>query len=506
MTQQRSTTIIIFIALLSVFCLWLIFGSGKTGVSANTLASYDQTEVVNDSQFTNESSALLIRDNGLNEKLAERFRLTVEYIEKGQNERAIAELNEIIRQQPTAIEPYINLASVYANSNEFELASETLKKAIGVNQNTSILFQGLQEVYAAQAALAYQNALEENKNDASSIVLDLPVINTLMVDKPSDIEQGLISSNETLQIELTEKDLELKLIRQNLAQALKEKNELIESSSEVSQVAQVSNDELQEIVGKNAQLQEQLQQVENEISNLKNAYEAQLDELKKQSEIELIALQKQSEAKLLEVQKQSEAALILMRQELDLQTEKIAKVEVEQTDDQVVLSSLEPQTLASVEPVSVDEQAVAEQVNEQTVESAQIEQVEASPLENTTSDDAQEKDQVAIDLVKSWAKSWSAQDVESYVQHYESEFRPSSGISNKQWREQRQVRLTNKTYIKVKVYDFKVKEEGDQFSVRFFQHYQSNNVDDTIVKELVFKKVNADWSEAKIVQENVVSS
>ena len=140
MTQQRSTTIIIFIALLSVFCLWLIFGSGKTGVSANTLASYDQTEVVNDPQFTNESSALLIRDNSLNEKLAERFRLTVEYIEKGQNERAIAELNEIIRQQPTAIEPYINLASVYANSNEFELASETLKKAIGVNQNTSILF------------------------------------------------------------------------------------------------------------------------------------------------------------------------------------------------------------------------------------------------------------------------------------------------------------------------------------------------------------------------------
>jgi len=68
------------------------------------------------------------------------------------------------------------------------------------------------------------------------------------------------------------------------------------------------------------------------------------------------------------------------------------------------------------------------------------------------------------------------------------------------------IRLTNKTYIKVKVYDFEVKEEGDQFSVKFFQHYQSNNVDDTIVKELVFKKVNADWSEAKIVQENVVSS
>ena len=157
--------------------------------------------------------------------------------------------------------------------------------------------------------------------------------------------------------------------------------------------------------------------------------------------------------------------------------------------------------MASIESASVDEQ-----VNEQIVASVQVEPVEASPQENTTSDDAQEKDQVAIDLVKSWAKSWSAQDVESYVQHYESEFRPSSGISNKQWREQRQVRLTNKTYIKVKVYDFEVKEDGDQFSVKFFQHYQSNNVDDTIVKELVFKKVNADWSEAKIVQENVVSS
>jgi len=220
MTQKRSIKIVIFVALL---CLVLLWGANRSSNEAESLPGLNESS----EQQVSDASALVIRDASLNRKLAERFRLTVGFIEKGQDERAIAELNEIIRQQPTAIEPYINLASVYAKSNDIDRASETLINAIEVNKNTSVLFTSLQKIYAAQAALAYQRALEVDTVSEKELTVSLPVIDTLMVDKPNDTEQSLISDNEDLQQQLDDSVAELKSLRQSLAQALKEKNELV---------------------------------------------------------------------------------------------------------------------------------------------------------------------------------------------------------------------------------------------------------------------------------------
>jgi len=461
MTQKRSIIIVIFASLLCLVLLWGVNRSSDDAEQRGLNANPEQ----NLSEKTGDTSALLIRDASLNEKLAERFRLTVGFIEKGQNERAIAELNEIIRQQPNAIEPYINLAAVYAKSNDIDRASKTLIKAIDVNKNTSVLFKGLQKVYAAQAALAYQSALEVNVvND--DLAVSLPVIDSLMIDKPNNVEQGLISTNEGLQQQLDDNVAEMKALRQSLAQALKEKNELVVSSPVVEGAgsAEVDNESAELLFQQKAQL---------EIDELKKEHAEQLNELQTQFDTQVLALQRQ----------------------IDLQTAMLVEVD---------LKPGEVAPASSVDEV-LDTKEVAVNTEEPVVKQPELVQV-ISPEASDNSDVEDQKNNTAINLVKAWARSWAAQDVDTYVSHYEANFRPNSGLSNQKWREQRQVRLTNKSFINVNVDDFVVEEQGDQFSVTFSQHYKSNNVDDTITKRLVFKKKSDDWSQAKIVQEQVVSS
>jgi len=115
------------------------------------------------------------------------------------------------------------------------------------------------------------------------------------------------------------------------------------------------------------------------------------------------------------------------------------------------------------------------------------------------------RERQAIDLVQSWARSWSAQDVSAYVSHYADNYSSSRSITRAQWLEQRRIRLTNKEFIRVNVNSFKVKDLGSQFSVTFSQYYQSNTVDDTVTKRLIFDKNTSDWSKSKIVNERLVS-
>jgi len=449
MTQKRSIIIVIFVALL---CLVLLWGANRSSNEAESLPGLNESS----EQQVSDASALVVRDASLNRKLAERFRLTVGFIEKGQDERAIAELNEIIRQQPTAIEPYINLASVYAKSNDIDRASETLINAIEVNKNTSVLFTSLQKIYAAQAALAYQRALEVDTVSEKELTVSLPVIDTLMVDKPNDTEQSLISDNEDLQQQLDDSVAELKSLRQSLAQALKEKNELV-----------VNTDGSNTVLGIKSETPEFPQQ----------QTQLAIDELNKQHEQQLSTLQTQFDTKVLALQRQ-----------IDLQTAMLVEADLK----------------ASELPTSSVDDVASVQKNATDVKQPEIVKIiSPEPPKNEVND---QQSNIAINLVKAWARSWAAQDVDTYVSYYAVNFRPSSGLSNQQWREQRQTQLTNKTFISVGVDDFVVEERGNQFSVTFSQHYKSNNVDNTITKRLVFKKQSNDWSQAKIVQERLVSS
>ena len=156
----------------------------------------------------------------------------------------------------------------------------------------------------------------------------------------------------------------------------------------------------------------------------------------------------------------------------------------------------EPVTPEPVKPVQV---AVADTQQQIDAEKKRQERIAAQAL-------AEKREKNAINAVQRWAAAWSSQDVQSYVANYVDGYIPrGSGLSHNQWVSQRRDRLGNKKFINVKVSRFKIKDLGGRFSVRFSQNYKSNTINDTITKTLVFEKREDDWSDAKIVNENVVS-
>ena len=150
-----------------------------------------------------------------------------------------------------------------------------------------------------------------------------------------------------------------------------------------------------------------------------------------------------------------------------------------------------PPVAAVTAPVDNSQQIAAEKKRQQEAAAAALEQM---------------REKNAISAVQRWAAAWSSQDVQSYVSNYVNNYVPGgSDISHSEWVSQRQDRLGNKKFIDVKVSRFKVEDLGQRFSVSFSQNYKSNTINDTITKQLIFVKGSDDWSNAKIVTENVVS-
>jgi hypothetical protein len=103
--------------------------------------------------------------------------------------------------------------------------------------------------------------------------------------------------------------------------------------------------------------------------------------------------------------------------------------------------------------------------------------------------------------VSSWAAAWSAQNVIEFVGHYAPDYRVS-GKTRQQWLADRREKLTNKSFIRVKVSDFEQTEQANgQIRVQFRQNYRSNTIADTVTKRLTFQQFNGDW---KIVGERIV--
>jgi len=103
--------------------------------------------------------------------------------------------------------------------------------------------------------------------------------------------------------------------------------------------------------------------------------------------------------------------------------------------------------------------------------------------------------------VESWARAWSARDVDAYLAAYGAEFAPADGSNRGQWEQSRRTRLQQSGFIKVGLANMKMVEHGPEHAlISFDQHYESDAFRDDVRKTLIMKKVGADW---KIVEETV---
>ena len=403
--------------------------------------------------------------------LKRRFNESNEAIANGQWQLAITGLETIITDFPTIIEPYLNLASVYAEQQQLENARLTLLRGFEANPKAGLLFDHLKKVHGELAATSYRQALDTKAPSSTQARFSLARVSDIITQEDNSkriamLEQQLLDTQSQNDSSINE------------AQAQK----LLALEAKLSEIESVSSAKI-------------------------TSYAKELDALKVQlaEQSQLLPQSQKSErdalARVVLAEQEAATKIADVTKELELQKEMLA--------DAQTLSDQQSTALAKAEQ-NLQSQALTLQNAQSEIEKIRsaaklIEQ----PTVTTASVDANAVDRSrelqAIELVESWARAWSAQDVAAYVSHYAEDYSSSRSITRDQWLEQRRVRLTNKEFINVNVTSFKVKDLGSQFSVTFSQYYQSNTVDDTVFKRLVFDKRSDDWSGAKIVNERLVS-
>lgn len=485
---------ILLTALAALALLWLLFagqskkaevdGQASQGNPSTLVSSIQPIAEANATAPGVASGSLNVRTkanqiDSLNDDdlidLTRRFDAANSAIDSGQMQSAIRDLESITSDFPSVVEPYLNLASIYAEQQQLEKARATLLKGFDANPKAGLLFDHLKKVHGALAASSYRQAIDTSTSSNSAVKITL--------SRASSIVTQLDQSNKIAALQ--------KQVKDKQSQA-----ETVVNESQAKKILALEN---------------KLKEVESSNLTEQAGFEQSLGGLKKQ-------LAEQSQALLLSQAAEREALARVVRAEQDA-SNKIAEINKELALQQASL--LVSQALVSQQS---DALAKAEQQS-QTLALREIESVKLAKEAKNAADLAaatvkinddeidvdlglsqQELEQKAIGLVQSWAAAWSAQDVPAYVSHYADNYSSSRSIARAQWLEQRHLRLTNKEFINVKVSGFKVKDLGAQFSVTFAQYYQSNTVDDTVTKRLIFNKSGDGWSDSKIVNERLVSS
>ena len=175
---------IILTVLAGLFLLWLALSGwpNDNGV-AQELPSADSTTLISKvssiqpisnagadaTEFGVRSGSLEVRNRAISPlsdddlvALKNRFDQANAAIERGQLESAVVSLEALTSDFPSIIEPYLNLASVYAEQQNLEKARTTLLKGFEANPKAGMLFDHLKKVHGALAADSYRQALDTN--------------------------------------------------------------------------------------------------------------------------------------------------------------------------------------------------------------------------------------------------------------------------------------------------------------------------------------------------------
>lgn len=95
--------------------------------------------------------------------------------------------------------------------------------------------------------------------------------------------------------------------------------------------------------------------------------------------------------------------------------------------------------------------------------------------------------------LQSWARAWSAQDVNAYLAMYSNQFVPDDGSARAAWAAERRERVSAPSSINVSISDVQVSRRGDQALVRFNQRYRSNTYQDQESKALLMSESGDGW-------------
>ena len=346
-----------------------------------------------------------------------RFSEALALQQQGKQDQAQQLYLELIDRYPSLLEPYLNSAALYAASDDVAAAQSTLLAGLQANQSVKQLYQGLQQLYAHQAAQAYSQALLDAPGEHSNIP---KLANSTLIDTSS--------LNADLMDQLRATSMRMSTSHQQ------------------------------------------------EIANLKRLFALERSKLSDDLQKAEIASSEES------------LRASTLQTKLSESTAEVEALRAAVASQDLQIARLEQQL------VDAGQAALAAQQSTETVPVSQVEEVANLPR----------VDEIAKQIVNSWAAAWSSQDVAAYVAHYAADYQGNLP-SRQAWLEQRRVRLTNKRFIKVELSWLRVTDLGETIAVEFNQRYQSDSIDDTIRKKLTLAKSSDNLAASKIIMEDVIN-
>ena len=118
---------------------------------------------------------------------------------------------------------------------------------------------------------------------------------------------------------------------------------------------------------------------------------------------------------------------------------------------------------------------------------------EAGQPAEFSASDMSEEERAAVETLKRWARTWSAQDVDGYLGYYTSDYSPS-GMGRNAWRSQRDQRLSAPEWIEVELDGVRAyKMRPDEIIVVAEQDYTSNTYSSLTLKSFTMVRENNGW-------------
>jgi len=180
--------------------------------------------------------------------LHDRFKSANVELAQGQQQQAEVAYKLLIKDYPSIVEPYLNLASIYASQSKLSEAREVLLEGFDANPKAGMLFDHLSTVHGALAAQSYQQALDtKTSRDTPTVSLARASTIVTSLDQQEQIasltQQLSTQQNQTSGADQTRRLQELEAQVQQLRQNAESsqtalKSELSNAKARVADLSQ----------------------------------------------------------------------------------------------------------------------------------------------------------------------------------------------------------------------------------------------------------------------------
>jgi hypothetical protein len=95
--------------------------------------------------------------------------------------------------------------------------------------------------------------------------------------------------------------------------------------------------------------------------------------------------------------------------------------------------------------------------------------------------------------LEEWARAWSAQDVDAYLDAYSVRFEPEGNLERARWAAQRRERIVSPRFISVTTSTPDIEQVEQGYVLRFWQEYRSDRLGSARGKQLTFIEEQGRW-------------